>query len=63
MEAAIADFAAAGVGSVWLSSLAGDGVAGSGSSGGGTAALALLRFRTIAGPAIATAFRFFAGRL
>ena len=63
MEVAIADFAAGGAGSVWLSSLAGDGVAGLGSSGGGTAASALPRFRTTAGPAIATAYRFFGGRL
>ena len=63
IEVAIAGFAAAGAGLAGASSLAGGGVAGSGSSGGGTAALALLRFRTIAGPASATAFRFFDGGL
>jgi hypothetical protein len=62
MEVAIADFAA-GAGDGGLSSLAGGGAVGSGSSGGGTAASALPRFRTIAGPVSATAFRFLGGGL
>jgi hypothetical protein len=62
MEAAIADFAAGG-GGVGLSSWAGDGAAGSASSGGGAVASTLLRFRTTAGTSSAIAFRFFGGRL
>jgi hypothetical protein len=62
IEVAIAGLRALG-GAGLRSSFAGGGAAGPGSSDGGGTASALPRCRTIAGPAIATAFRFFAGRL
>ena len=56
----IADFAAGGAGSARLSSLVGGGAAGSRSSsaGGVSAGARRLALVTIAGPTIATAFRF-----